>query len=93
MHGSQHTSLYNHTMNSAGKSVGFSDKLKSSKSNGKKSKTQAPSVVVINGGDEITRLSDCDNLHVEEQVPPLVHPVIAGLLSDYDTLSLEESPL
>ena len=93
MHGSQHTSLYNHTMNCAGKSVGFSDKSKSSKSNGKKSKMQAPSVVVIYGGDEITRLSDCDNLHVEEQVPPPVHPVIAGLLSDYDTLSLEESPL
>lgn len=94
--GSQHTSLYNHTMNTSGKSVAFSDKSKTKKRNGKnnKAKTPPPSVVVVNNGrDEITKLSDSDSPQSDGQVPSTLHPAVIGLLSDYDSLSLEESPL
>lgn len=78
MHGSQHASLYNHTMNSAGGPVGFVESPKPSRH-----RPESPD-------EEIIKLC-------EESVSPKSSKryVVAspGLLSDYDALSLEESPL
>lgn len=84
MHGSQHTSLYNHTMTNAGKSVAFVENAP--KQNRPKVNT-AP-CLAVNGGDEITKLSDPDELEDRPQAT-----AVSGLLADYDALSLEESPL
>lgn len=70
--GSQHTSLYNHTMNTEGQAIRYTDSPKTN--------SQGYKVTVVDRG-------------ITDKPPNSPAHVSTRLLSDYDDLSLEESPL